>query len=187
MLLDWNGVWWLQRKSVTKASSYCGAIAGREGDEQLIVQLNQKGDDLSLMIEGVIAVYNWNEGEVVPLQCSWPILVECWGEKPMMFSLYRIWTDSASTGDCADIPFPLLKFGTCSSRSSLAASHFDALDFLLTNGLSPTPFFIFHIFSVPYSRPRVREPTFHPSACMINVWTCNLYDELAFQEVTIWS
>jgi hypothetical protein len=35
-----------------------GAIAGREGGEQLIVQLNQKGDYLSLMIEGVIAVHN---------------------------------------------------------------------------------------------------------------------------------
>jgi hypothetical protein len=35
-----------------------GAIARREGDEQLIVQLNQKGDYLSLMIDGVVAVHD---------------------------------------------------------------------------------------------------------------------------------
>ena len=57
-----------------KASSY-------EGVGQLIMQLNQKGDYLSLMIEGVVVVHDWNEGKVVPLQCLWPVLVECWGEK----------------------------------------------------------------------------------------------------------
>jgi len=61
---------------------------------------------------------------------------------------------------------------------------FEALNFLLTIDLSPNSFFIFHLFSVQYSRPRVREPTFHPGACMTNVWACNLYDELALRGVT---
>jgi hypothetical protein len=102
-----------------------------------------------------------------------------------MFSLCGTWTDSASTGGCADIPFSLLKFSTCSSRSkSLATSHL-----MLSISFRPwpsyrTPFFIFQLFSVQYSRPRVREPTFHPGACMTNVWACNLYDELALRGVT---
>jgi hypothetical protein len=35
-----------------------GAIARRESGEQLTVQLNQKGDYLSLMIEGVVVVHD---------------------------------------------------------------------------------------------------------------------------------
>jgi hypothetical protein len=35
-----------------------GAIARRESGEQLTVQWNQKGDYLSLMIEGVVIVYD---------------------------------------------------------------------------------------------------------------------------------
>jgi hypothetical protein len=48
-----------------------GAIARRESGEQLTVQWNQKGDHLSLIIEGVVVVYDLNEGEVVPLQMYW--------------------------------------------------------------------------------------------------------------------
>jgi hypothetical protein len=95
------------------------------------------------------------------------------------FSLCGTWTDSASTRGCADIPLPLLKFSACSSRSSLATSHL-MLSISFRQWPSYwTPFFIFQ-----YSRPRVREPTFHPSACMTNVWACNLYDELALRGVT---
>jgi hypothetical protein len=54
-----------------------GAIESCGVDEQLTVQLNQKRDCLLLIIEGVVAVYDRNEGEVVPLQCLWPLLVEC--------------------------------------------------------------------------------------------------------------
>jgi hypothetical protein len=35
-----------------------GVIARRESGEQLTVQWNQKGDYLSLMIEGVVVVYD---------------------------------------------------------------------------------------------------------------------------------
>jgi hypothetical protein len=34
------------------------------------MQLNQKGDYLSLMIEGVVAVHDWNEGEVERRCCG---------------------------------------------------------------------------------------------------------------------
>jgi len=44
-----------------------------------------------------------------------------------------------------------------------------------------TPFSTF--LSLVY-RPWVKEPIFHPGACMINVWTCNLYDELTLRGVT---
>jgi hypothetical protein len=58
---------------------------------------------------------------------------------------------------------------------------FDALNFLLTKSLIRPHS---QLFSFQCSRPWVREPTFHPGACMINVWACNLYDELALRGVT---
>ena len=75
-------------------------------------------------------------------------------------------------------PFYFLKLNACSSRC--ASSHFtsDDLHFLLTISLSLTPFLHYPSFPVQCSRPQVGEPTFHPNTCMINVLTCNLYDEL---------
>ena len=101
------------------------------------------------------------------------------------FSLCGTWTDSASIRGYADIPFPFLKYNTCSSKSkSLATSHLMLSIFFRQWPSYRTPFFIFQLFSVQYSRPRVREPTFHPGACMTNVWACNLYDKLALRGVT---
>jgi hypothetical protein len=60
-------------------------------------------------------------------QCHFNVLAIAGGvlrKKVHYFSLCGTWTDSASTRGCADIPFPLLKFSACSSRSkSLATSH----------------------------------------------------------------
>jgi hypothetical protein len=46
------------------------------------------------------------------------------------------------------------------------------------------PFLYYPSFSIQCSKPRMGEPIFHPDTCMINVWTCNLYDELALRGVT---
>ena len=117
--------------------------------EQLTVQLNQKGDFLLLITEGVIDVYDWNEGEVGPLQFLWPLPVECRGETIHYFSLCGTWTDSASTRGCADIPLPLLKFCTCSSRSkSLATSHLMLSISFRQWPSYQTPFIIFQLFSI---------------------------------------
>ena len=78
------------------------------------------------------------------------------------------WTSSVPTEDCVDIPFP-----------------FDALNFLLTLCLSLTSFFISIIFfSITWSTAQMGEPIFPPGTCMINVWTCKLYEELALRGVT---
>jgi hypothetical protein len=57
-----------------KASAYdvkgwqlLGSIEICGGSEQLTVQLNQKGDCHLLITEGVVAVHDWNKGEMVPL------------------------------------------------------------------------------------------------------------------------
>jgi hypothetical protein len=48
-----------------------------------------------------------------------------------------------------------------------------------------TPFFIsHHLCSIRCSKARMGEPIFPPGTCMINVWTCKLYDELALRGVT---
>jgi len=44
-----------------------GVIEICGGSEQLTVQLNQKGDCHLLITEGVVAVHDWNKGEMVPL------------------------------------------------------------------------------------------------------------------------
>jgi hypothetical protein len=41
----------------------------------------------------------------VPIQCLWLLLVDCWGEKSIIFSLCGTWTDSISTWGCVDVPF----------------------------------------------------------------------------------
>jgi hypothetical protein len=61
---------------------------------------------------------------------------------------------------------------------------FDALNFLLTKSLIGPHSLFPNLFSIQYSRPWVREPTFHPGACVTNVWACNLYDELTLRGVT---
>jgi len=53
----------------------------------------------------VVVVHDWNEGEAVPIQCLWLLLVDCWGEKSIIFSLCGTWTDSISTWGCVDVPF----------------------------------------------------------------------------------
>ena len=84
--------------------------------------------------------------------------------------------------------FPFhLNLNTCSSRSESSYFTFNALNFLLTMSLSPTSFFIsivFFFFLITWNTACVGEPIFPPSTCMINVWTCKLYDELALREVT---
>jgi hypothetical protein len=49
------------------------------------------------------------------------------------------------------------------------------------------PFLYYPSFSIQCSKPRTGEPIFPHGTCMINVWTCNLYEELALRGVTIWS
>ena len=73
-------------------------------------------------------------------------------------------------------PFPLMLY-TCSSRSASSYFTSDALNFLLTMSLS-------HLSSFARSTACVGEPIFQPGTCMINVWTCKLYDELALRGVT---
>jgi len=93
------------------------------------------------------------------------------------------WTSNVPTKDCADIPFPFnaqhlfkqiwvwLLHLWCSQL------HFDIVP--LSN-----PFLYYPSFSIQCSKPRMREPIFPPGTCMINVWTCNLYKELALRGVT---
>jgi hypothetical protein len=61
------------------------------------------------------------------------------------FSLCGTWTNSASTRGCANIPFPLLKFSTCSSRSSIATSHL-MLSISFWQSVSHQPLSSFSIF-----------------------------------------
>jgi hypothetical protein len=76
-----------------------------------------------------------------------------------------------------------LMLNTCSRRSE--SSYFDALNSPLIMGFSLTPFFIsHHLCSIRCSKPRTGEPIFPHGTCMINVWTCNLYEELALRGVT---
>jgi hypothetical protein len=119
--------------------------------KKLTMQLNQKGDCLLLIIEGVTAaVHHW--GEV----CHFNVLAIASGvlrKRVHYFSLYGTWTDSNSTRGCADIPFLLLKFSACSSRSkSLATSYLMLLIFVRQWPSYWTPFFIFQLFSIQYSR-----------------------------------
>jgi len=81
-------------------------------------------------------------------------------------------------------PFHLM-LNTCSGRSEPSYFPFDALNFPLIMSFSLTPFFIsHHLCSVRCSKARMGEPIFPPGTCMINVWTCNLYEELALRGVT---
>jgi len=81
-------------------------------------------------------------------------------------------------------PFHLM-LSTCSCRSEPSYFPFDALNFLLTLCLSLTPFFIsHHLCSIRCSKARMGEPIFPPGTCMIDVWTCKLYEELALRGVT---
>jgi len=103
-----------------------------------------------------------------------------------MSSLWGSWTSSISTGGCVNIPFSFLKPSTCSTRSrSLATS---ALLLLISFDNEPLSKLFLHFpsffFRIRYSWDYMGEPTFQLSACMINVWTCNLYDELALRGVT---
>jgi len=66
---------------------------------------------------------------------------------------------------------------------SLAASSLMLSTFFL-QWASLWPLSSFPIFSVQCSKPRMGEPIFPPGICMINVWTCKLYDELALRRVT---
>jgi hypothetical protein len=102
-----------------------------------------------------------------------------------MFSLCEMWTDSVSLGGCVDVPFPFLKPSTCSSRSrSLATSHL-----MLSISFRQWASFGPHSSFSNFSQSSVgdlgwREPIFLPGTCMKNVWTYNLYDELALRGVT---
>jgi len=76
-----------------------------------------------------------------------------------------------------------LMLNTCSGRSE--SSYFDALNSPLIMSFSLTPFFIsHHLCSIRCSKARMGEPIFPPGTCMINVWTCKLYEELALRGVT---
>jgi hypothetical protein len=90
------------------------------------------------------------------------------------------WTSNVPTKNCADIPFPFnaqhlfkqiwvwLLHLWCSQL------HFDIVPL-------SDPFLYYPSFSIQCSKPRIGEPIFPPGTCMINVWTCNLYEELALQ------
>jgi len=101
------------------------------------------------------------------------------------FSLCRTRTDSASTWGCIDIPFPLLKFNICSSwfmnlPTSPCCSQFPFDNRSLANLFIHFPSFFNQVQQSLYGNP-----SFNPvHACMINVWPCNLYDELALRGVT---
>jgi hypothetical protein len=74
---------------------------------------------------------------------------------------------------------------SCSRRSESSYFTVDALNFILIMSLYLTSFFASIIFpSIACSTACVREPTFQPDTCMINVWTFNLYDRLALWGVT---
>jgi hypothetical protein len=74
---------------------------------------------------------------------------------------------------------------SCSRRSESSYFIVDALNFILIMSLYLTSFFASIIFpSIACSTACVREPTFQPGTCMINVWTFNLYDGLALRGVT---
>ena len=91
VLLDWKMEFTTDvtgKKASThglKGWQLLGAIEKYGGSEQLTVCLNQKGDYLPLMTEGVVVVHDWNDGEVVPLQCLWSLLVECWEKEFIIF------------------------------------------------------------------------------------------------------
>jgi len=144
-----------------------GAIEICGGSEQLAVQLNQNEDCLFLITEGVAIIVH-DLGEVVPLQC----FGHCWWSADEQS---QWWFPCVGHGlivlpQEAVQTFPsLLKFNTCSSRSkSLATSHLMLSISFRSWPSYRTPFFIFQHFSVQHSRPRVRELTFHPGACMTN-------------------
>jgi len=62
---------------------------------------------------------------------------------------------------------------------------FVAFNFLLTRSFSLIPFFIIHLLSQSSAIDlKWRSLCFNLRACMINVWTCFLYDELVLQGVS---
>ena len=67
---------------------------------------------------------------------------------------------------------------------SLATSPLMLSTFFVIMSLYLTSFFISIIFLITCSKPRTGEPIFPHGTCMINVWTCNLYEELALRGVT---
>jgi hypothetical protein len=134
------------------------------------------------MTEGVVVVHDWNER-----QCHFNVLVTTSGvlrKRVHYFSWCGTWTDSASTRGCANIPFPLLTFNTCSSRSSLATSHL-MLSISFWQSVSRQPLSSLPSFSIRCSRAYMGNPPFNlVHAYMIDVCACNLYDELALRGVT---
>ena len=80
-------------------------------------------------------------------------------------------------------PFHLM-LNTCSGRSEPSYFTFNALNFLCDNEPLSDNFLHFQSFSITCSKPRTGEPIFPHGTCMINVWTCNLYEELALRGVT---
>ena len=78
-----------------------------------------------------------------------------------------------------------LMLNTCSSRSESSYFTFDALNLNLIMSLYLTPLFTSFTFFNHVQHNLYRGPTFQLGSCMINVWTCNLYDELALRGVTI--
>ena len=110
------------------------------------------------------------------------------------FSLYKTRTDSASTGGCTNIPFPLLKFSTCSSwfmnGTSLYCSQFPFDNRSFANFFLHFPSFRYikswvgdlcfnplanlflHFPFFRCSKSWVGDLCFNPTTCIINVWIC---------------
>jgi len=126
---------------------------------------------------------NWTRTKVV---ISWWLkaLLQLFKTEKRRCNFNGTWTSSVPTEDCVDIPFP-----------------FDALHlfkqiwfWLLHLWCSQLPFdneplsdnflCFYHLSSFARSTACVGEPIFQPGTCMINVWTCKLYDELALRGVT---
>ena len=114
------------------------------------------------MTEGIaVVVHDW-KGEV---QLQWDMNKQCSHRILCRHSL-SLWCSTLVQADLSLAASPLLlstSFWHCASL---------------------WPFSLLSIFSFQCSKPRTGEPIFPHGTCMINVWTCKLYDELALRGVT---